>query len=272
MWNHAQEWAVIYKMAAIFHKENRQYNTFFIKHLWNLKCFVMFFSVFVNSILGFYRFTGWHLGCCLGLQCTYGPIQDPVPDSGLFSLLDHCSWYVQFNTWVKNCEERKPLTSSLLWEFSWFAPLLVLLSAHFSLNRYGLFQNRLVSPCTSLSQPPHNTWCLLAAECQALHHAPVVLKGRITERVQEPILKYEWMLDFSANYLMAGDHSNVICIFYVCKVLHRRSVALNHAHYPPRSRLIRSGTLSFSLSMKLSPLYVSSFDTSNTKPGLHGLF
>lgn len=52
------------------------------------------FSVFANSILAFYRFTGRHPGCGPGFQCTYGTIQDPVPDPGLVSLLDYCSWYV----------------------------------------------------------------------------------------------------------------------------------------------------------------------------------
>lgn len=52
--------------------------------------------------------------------------------------------------------------------------------------------------------PSHhtNTWCLLAAECRALHHAPVVLNGRITEHVQKSILRQSrcnvpqlWKLD-----------------------------------------------------------------------------
>lgn len=71
-------------------------------------------------------------------------------------------------------------TSSLLEDL---APHQVLLSAHCSFTGLGYSSvdpSVFFTPCTSLPQPPHNTWCLLAAECQALHHAPVILKGRIT--------------------------------------------------------------------------------------------
>lgn len=63
------------------------------------------FSVFANGVLAFYRFAGRHPGRGLGLQCTYGTLQDPVPDPGLVSLLDYCSWYVHSDTWVKTSEE-----------------------------------------------------------------------------------------------------------------------------------------------------------------------
>lgn len=76
-----------------------QYNKVFIKNvskrfLWEWMYFQSVLTVFF--FFGSYRFTGWYLGCCLGLQCTCGPIQNPVPDSGLLSLLDNCSRYVHF--------------------------------------------------------------------------------------------------------------------------------------------------------------------------------
>lgn len=39
----------------------------------------------------FRRFTGGHPGCGLGLQCSHGPLQDPVPNPGLVGLLDNRS-------------------------------------------------------------------------------------------------------------------------------------------------------------------------------------
>lgn len=45
-----------------------------------------------NDILGSFRFAGWDPGRRLGLQCSSGPISDPVPDPRLVSVLDHCSW------------------------------------------------------------------------------------------------------------------------------------------------------------------------------------
>lgn len=52
------------------------------------------FSTLTHRSLTFHRFTGWHPGRRLGLQCSHGSIQDPVPDPGLISLLDNSARYV----------------------------------------------------------------------------------------------------------------------------------------------------------------------------------
>lgn len=100
------------------------------------------FSTLAHRILTFHRFTGRHPGCRLGLQRSHGSIQDPVSDAGLVSLLDNSSRYVH----------------------SWHLPAPSQIST----------LNFTITP-----SPAHhaNTWCLLATECRALHHAPLVSKG-----------------------------------------------------------------------------------------------
>lgn len=51
------------------------------------------------------RFVGWDLGRRSGFQRTNGTVQDSVPDSGLFDLLHHRSWYGLVFFRVLNVEE-----------------------------------------------------------------------------------------------------------------------------------------------------------------------
>lgn len=62
--------------------------------LWDNLLLLVFLTETFSVLWLFHRFTGGHPGCGLGLQCSHGSIQDPVPNPRFVGLLDNSSRYV----------------------------------------------------------------------------------------------------------------------------------------------------------------------------------